>query len=286
MSDIEPEEDLDKIFQDSEDDQIKPIDVGGKPEEVAKPDSFHENLPPVEEKPEPDQGAEGDQTEQFLKDAIPEEPVREAEDYDDKERNFAKKGDFFDLMEKRPQLTRLQIGVGWDQRNMEVEPIDLDVSVFLLNKEEETREDEDFIFYNHMVALEGGVKHEGDNRTGAGDGDDENISIDLNMIPFDILKIMIVLSVYDQDMKGHHIKMTRNIFVRIVDSEDKDEIVRFNVEEEHLSTATAIKMAALVREGPKWYFEPIAEPVVGGLGKVATEYGLIIQELASTNEEI
>jgi tellurium resistance protein TerD len=188
-------------------------------------------------------------------------------------------------MEKRPQLNRIQIGVGWDQRNMEAEPIDLDAVVFLLNKDEQTREDEDFVFYNQMVTLDGAVKHEGDNRTGAGDGDDEVISIDLNGVPFDIMKIMIVLSVYDQDMKGHHIQMTKNIFVRLVDNEDRDEIIRFNIPEEDISTATAIRMAALVREGPKWFFEPIAEPVVGGLGKVAKGYGLIIQELASTSED-
>lgn len=269
--DTEPEEEnLDKLFEAEPEDDIKPIDIG------ERPDTIH-NPPPPPAKP-------AQEPEPFLKDSLDEKPMLDPMDYVDETRNFAAKGDFKEITEKKPGLHKIKIGVGWDQRDMEEEPIDLDVSLFLLNIDNVTRVDEDFIFYNQPIALDGAVKHDGDNRTGAGDGDDESITIDLNGVPFDIMKIMIVLSVYDQDMQGHHIQMTKNIFVRIVDEEEREEVIRFEIPEEELTTATAMKMAALVREGPKWYFEALAEPVIGGLGKVATEYELIIQEMMASGD--
>lgn len=178
------------------------------------------------------------------------------EDLESGERNFAKKGDFTEITEKKTNLNHITIGAGWDRTNMEEDPVDLDISLFLLNRNDKTREDEDFIFYNNTNALSGAIRHMGDNRTGAGDGDDETIHIDLNGVPFDILKIMIVLSIYDEDMKGHHLKMAKNIFVRILDTDEKEEIIRFEIPDEELTTATAMRVAALVREGPRWFFQP------------------------------
>lgn len=302
MSDMESDEDLGKFLKDAQEDDIRPIDIGGKdlPPITAPPPSV-QNRPPQplapeglkEEpgaasetalQPEPD-GEKASEPEDFLKSAIAAEgPKRTLEELTGEERNLAKKGDFTDIMESRQHLKQIQIGCGWDQTNYESDPVDLDVSLFLLNRDNMTRTDEDFVFYNNPAALDGAVRHMGDSRTGAGDGDDEMIKIDLNGVPFDVMKIMIVLSVYDPDFMGHHIKMAKNVYVRIVDQEDRNEVIRYEIDENDLSTATAIRMAALVREGPKWYFEALAEPVVGGLAKTATEYGLIIQEMSSTGE--
>lgn len=302
MSDTESEDDLAKLFGYVEaEDEVKPIDIGmedkeqkesppaQKPEPETKqdgtkppePDSTAEPAPPEEQTDEP--GAPADNTEQYLKDALDEKRAMSMEDLESAERNFAEKGDFVELTEKKPHLNKIIIGAGWDRKNMEEDPVDLDISIFLLNRDDKTREDEDFIFYNNMTALSGAIRHMGDSRTGAGDGDDETIHIDLNGVPFDVMKIMIVLSVYDEDSKGNHLQTVKNIFVRIIDEEEKDEVVRFEIPDEELTTATAMRMAALVREGPRWYFSALAEPVIGGLGAAATEYDIIVQEVASSN---
>lgn len=289
---MESEDDLEKLFGNAEDDSVKPIDIGVSPQpdlqngstqpEELSPETPLQNEP--SKKPEDGiQGPDDDRTEQYLKDELDADYATSIEDLESGERNFAQKGDFLDLTEKKPQLKKIKIGVGWDQKNMEEDPIDLDASIFLLNRDDKTREDEDFVFYNNMSTLDGAVRHLGDNRTGAGDGDDEEIHIDMNGIPFDVMKIMIVLSVYDEDFRGLHLQKVKNIFVRIVDEDDRDEIVRFQIPEEEVTTATAMRVAELVREGPRWYFSALAEPVVGGLGVVATEYDIIVQELASSN---
>src|SRR5262245_37821024 len=110
--------------------------------------------------------------------------------------NLAKLGDDINIMAKDPSLRRLHIGVGWDLNAFDTDAMDLDVSIFLLGKDEKTRVDEDFIFYNNMQALNGGVKHSGDSRTGAGDGDDESVVIDLQSLPFEVTKAVCVLSIY------------------------------------------------------------------------------------------
>src|SRR5690349_11201078 len=81
-------------------------------------------------------------------------------------------GDDINLTAKDPSLNKLVIGVGWDLNAFNADALDLDFSLFMLNKDGVTRADEDFVFYNQPVCLDGGIKHGGDSRTGAGDGDD------------------------------------------------------------------------------------------------------------------
>ena len=107
------------------------------------------------------------------------------------EDNFVRMGDEVNLLEKDPTLKNVLIGAGWDLNAFNADALDLDLSLFLLNKDKMTRMDSDFIFYNQKDALDGGIVHHGDSRTGAGDGDDENISVDLHAVPFDILQILI-----------------------------------------------------------------------------------------------
>lgn len=313
MSDMESEDDLAKLFGYNEEDKVKPIDMDENQKEPSQPDSDSgdkkgegstpsspqvtdappsppDNVPSEENTQEAEEpGAEApaptEDTEKYLQDALDEKHVMSMEDLESGERNFAKKGDFTEITEKKTNLNHITIGAGWDRTNMEEDPVDLDISLFLLNRNDKTREDEDFIFYNNTNALSGAIRHMGDNRTGAGDGDDETIHIDLNGVPFDILKIMIVLSIYDEDMKGHHLKMAKNIFVRILDTDEKEEIIRFEIPDEELTTATAMRVAALVREGPRWFFSALSEPVVGGLAAIATEYDIIVQELGSSGHD-
>ena len=118
-------------------------------------------------------------------------------------RNFIKAGEYCDLQEKDPTLKRLLVGTGWDQKAMEEAPVDIDLCLFLLDKNDQTRMDGDFVFYNNPMACDNAVKHMGDNRSGAGDGDDEVAFLDLTGIPFDVAKVMLVLSVYDEELEHY-----------------------------------------------------------------------------------
>lgn len=208
----------------------------------------------------------------------------DAPDHDEAQ-NFIAAGQTFNLTQAMPTLKNLIVAVGWDQRAFEEQKIDVDVSLFLLDKDGQTRTDEDFIFYNNMEGSEGAVKHLGDSRTGAGDGDDEQIDVDLNGIPYDVLKIAFVLSVYDPDELGHDFSKVKNVFLRLLNKEDDQEIVRFVINDDDLkASGRGLYMAALNREGPEWIFEAQGEAVKAGLAKIATNHGIIVKEVQSTSE--
>lgn len=197
-------------------------------------------------------------------------------------------GDFTQYLIKRyeqvnltridPTLKKVTVGMGWDVVGFDSEAPDLDASLFLLDKQDKTRVDEDFVFYNNPLGCNGAVEHSGDNRTGAGDGDDEVITIDLMALPFDVMKISFVVSIYDAAIRGHDFKNIRNTFMRIINKETGIELVKFNLDREFQEDpkATAVIVGVLLREGPNWFFEARGELVKGGLEKIATDYGIII----------
>ncbi|HIL29506.1 MAG TPA: hypothetical protein EYG18_09575, partial [Micavibrio sp.] len=127
------------------------------------------------------------------------------------------------------------------------------------------------------------VRHNYDSRTGAGDGDDETINVELNGVPFDLLKVVVVLSIYDPDFEGHHFGKVKNVYMRIVDKSDGLELFRYKLEDDLMSKGNALIIGTLIREGPKWIFEANSSDTInGGLAKYATDYGIIVKELQST----
>jgi len=193
------------------------------------------------------------------------------------EENLVVKGDYQDIRRKIPELKEIVIGAGWDIKMFEENPVDVDLSCFLLNKDDQTREDADFVFYNNDKGSNGAVRYMGDSRNGAGDGDDESIIIDLNSLPFDVMKVTFTLTIHEAAEKGHEFSRVRNMYMRIVNAYDDNEILRYRMSEEEFSGKTGIKVAELVREGPKWFLNVVGEPIPGGLASIATKYGLIIQ---------
>lgn len=194
------------------------------------------------------------------------------------EDNRVEVGDDINLTAKDPAMSRVMIGLGWDFNNFEGDSVDLDVSVFLLDKNNMTRVDEDFVFYNNMQALDGAVSHDGDNRTGAGEGDDETVSINLHGIPFDVLKLMFVVSIYKGAEKDQRLGMVRRAYIRLVNPENRFEILRYELNSAlEDRNETAMLVGSLNREGPKWHFTPLDEFVEGGLAQVATNYGIVVQ---------
>ena len=183
------------------------------------------------------------------------------------------------LIEKDPTLSKIVIATGWETNSFSTDTMDLDISLFLLDKTGKTRMDSDFIFYNQPEALDGGIVHAGDNRIGIGEGDDEAISIDLQSIPFDILQIPIMLSIYKGYEKEQSLESVRKAYIRIINAENDIEIIRFEIDElfeEHKETGAIIGM--LNREGPKWHYKADIEFIPGGLSEVARRYDLIINQ--------
>lgn len=189
-----------------------------------------------------------------------------------------KPGERVDLTRLDPTLKSIKVGLGWDVIGFDNEAPDLDASAFLLNRHDKTEADEDFVFYNNMKNLDGSVVHKGDSRTGAGDGDDESIDIDLLVLPFEVHKVVFSISIYDAAMRSHTFKNVRNCYLRIVNMDNDKEMMRFYLDkefEEH-PLATGLVVGAVLREGASWIFEGIGQFEDGGLQKIATDYGIVV----------
>ncbi len=191
--------------------------------------------------------------------------------------NRITKGQNVNLSALDPTMSNVVVSMGWDLNAFDADTLDLDLSCFLLNKDNETRFDEDFIFYNNLQDRDESVVHNGDSRTGAGDGDDESISINLNGIPFEATKVVFVLSIYRGEEKEQTLAGLRNSYIRILNASNSQELARYDLTPEVVeSKETGMLVASLNREGPKWHFEALGEFVEGGLAKIATDYAIIV----------
>lgn len=192
--------------------------------------------------------------------------------------NKVKKGENINLMSKDPALAHIIVGMGWDLNAFDSDPLDLDVSCFMLDKGGKTRMNEDFVFYNNTHSLESEIVHNGDSRTGAGDGDDESISIDLKAIPYDVMRLVFILSIYRGEEKDHSLSKVRNCYMRLINQDNSQELLRYEMAADlEDQKETAMIIGSLNREGPKWHFEVLGQCVEGGLGKIATGYDIIVQ---------
>lgn len=185
-------------------------------------------------------------------------------------------GEELNLTRKDPTMKKAIIGAGWDFRFFEGDPLDMDLCAFLLDKDGMTREDEDFIFYNNDKGAGGAIRHTGDNRTGAGEGDDETIFVDLNGMPYDVHKVVFVIAIYQGEEKDQHFGMVKNAFIRIVNEETGREMTRFDLTQEEAHGETGLIFCELVRDGVEWRFKATGEFIEGGLPRIATNYGIIV----------
>ncbi len=193
--------------------------------------------------------------------------------------NKAVLGDDINLTAKDPTLARILVGAGWDLNAFDADAMDLDLSVVMLDKNGTTRVDEDFIFYNQQEDQDRAVRHNGDSRTGAGDGDDESVTIDLQAVSFEIIQLLFVVSIYKGEEKKQSLSKVRNAYLRVTNSDTTYELVRYEMDSDLVDkTETAMVVASLNREGPKWHFTPVGEFVEGGLGAIATRYGMLIMQ--------
>lgn len=183
------------------------------------------------------------------------------------------KGGNISLSKQEPGLKAITVGLGWDARTTDGAPFDLDASAFLLGEAGRVRSDADFIFYNQPEGGNGSVKHMGDNRTGAGEGDDEQIKVLLDKVPDSIVKIPVTVTIHDADARRQNFGMIGSAFIRIVNDETGREIARYDLSEDS-STETAMIFGELYRHGGDWKFKAIGQGFAGGLGPLATNFGV------------
>lgn len=185
------------------------------------------------------------------------------------------KGGNLSLTKTDSTLDLATVGLGWDVRSTDGKAFDLDASAFLLDKNGHVRNDADFCFYGQLSIANGAIQHQGDNLTGEGDGDDEQIQITLSQVPADIEKIAIVVTIYEADQRKQNFGMVSNAFARLVNTKSDTEIVRFDLSED-ASTETAMIFAEIYRKDGGWSFKAIGQGYNGGLGAVAKNYGVNI----------
>lgn len=183
------------------------------------------------------------------------------------------KGARVNLSKSAPALKKVLIGLGWDTNKYSGSAdFDLDASVFCQNQNGRTEAD-GFVFYNNLSAYGGAVQHMGDNRTGEGDGDDEQIVIDLAAIPAHIQKIAVTITIDAAEQRGQNFGMVENSFCRLVDAETDREIARFDLGEDY-SVETAVVVGELYKHNGAWTFKAVGQGFSNGLLGLCRNYGL------------
>lgn len=167
---------------------------------------------------------------------------------------------------------KFTIGLGWDTNTSTTgTEFDLDASVFILGNNKKVLSDSHFIFYNNLKSPDGSVIHTGDNLTGDGDGDDEQVNIDLSKISSEVKEICIVVTIHDAENRKQNFGQVRNSFIRIVDDSNNTEMVKYELEED-FSIETAVEFGRIYNKDGQWKFEAIGAGMKGGLQDYLNKY--------------
>ncbi len=183
------------------------------------------------------------------------------------------KGGNVSLTKEAPGLTSVAVGLGWDLRTTTGTDFDLDASALACGENKKVLTDQHFVFYGNTRSPEGAVEHLGDNLTGAGEGDDEVINVDLAATPPTVTNIYFPVSIYEADARAQNFGQVQNAFIRIVDRSNGTELARYDLSED-ASTETAMVFGELYRNGPEWKFRAIGQGYASGLAGIARDYGV------------
>ena len=184
------------------------------------------------------------------------------------------KGQKVDLTKGNPGLKNIMAGLGWDVNAFDSGgDFDLDAAAFMLGADGKCPSDKEFIFYGNLVHASQAVKHLGDNLTGEGEGDDEQIEIDLSQVPADIEKIAFTVTIYDAEARRQNFGQVSNAFIRIVNSATGEEMIRYDLGED-VSIETAIVVGELYRNNGEWKFNAIGSGFQGGLAALCGHFGI------------
>ncbi|GAA4199383.1 TerD family protein [Pedobacter jeongneungensis] len=167
---------------------------------------------------------------------------------------------------------KFTIGLGWDTNSSSTgSAFDLDASIFILNDQRKLVSDENFVFYNNLVSPDGAVEHTGDNLTGDGDGDDEQIKIDLTKIDAKVSEICIVVTIHEAESRRQNFGQVRNSFIRIFDAVTNEVILKYELEED-FSIETAVEFGRIYKRENQWKFEAVGVGMKGGLQDYLNKY--------------
>ena len=183
------------------------------------------------------------------------------------------KGQKVDLTKGGSGTSKFLVGLGWDANSYDGAAFDLDASAFCVGADGKVTADTDFIFYNNLQHPSGGVVHKGDNLTGDGAGDDEQLDIDLSLVPANIEKIIFAVTINDAEVRNQNFGQVSNAYIRVVDMSTNQEVLRYDLSEDY-SIETALEVGALYRNGAEWKFNAIGAGYEGGLAALCGAHGL------------
>ena len=183
------------------------------------------------------------------------------------------KGQRVSLTKDNPGLSRVLVGLGWDVNKYDGQyAFDLDAEAFLLQANGKLQNSSDLVFYNNLKHSSGAVIHMGDNLTGEGEGDDEQIEIDLSRVPAGVEKIDITVTIYEADKRKQNFGQVSNAFVRVVNQSNNQELIRYDLGED-FSIETAVIVGELYRKNGEWNFVAIGSGFKGGLHALNQNFG-------------
>ena len=183
------------------------------------------------------------------------------------------KGGNVSLTKAEPGLEKIIVGLGWNARATTGDGFDLDASIFLLNEAGRVRSDSDFIFFNNKKSADGSVEHLGDNRTGAGEGDDEVIRVDLARVPADVQKIVFTVSIYEAETRRQNFGMISSAFIRVLNNATRNEITKYDLSED-ASVETSMIFGEVYRHNDEWKFRAVGQGFAGGFPALVASYGV------------
>ena len=184
------------------------------------------------------------------------------------------KGQKVDLPKGNPGLSKIIVGLGWDTNKYDGgADFDLDAAAFLLAANGKVASDSDFVFYGNLKHSSGGVEHMGDNLTGEGDGDDEQIKVNLAAVPASVDKIGFTVTIYEAESRKQNFGQVSNAYIRIVDETSNAELIRYDLGED-FSVETAVVVGELYRNNGEWKFNAIGSGFQGGLKALCQNYGV------------
>lgn len=184
------------------------------------------------------------------------------------------KGQKLDLTKGNPGLDQLEIGLGWDVNNHGSTSYDLDAEVFMLNEAGRVVSPSHVIFYNNLKSPDGAVCHNGDNRTGDGEGDDETIDVTLSKISSDVKKLVFAVTIDSALAKRQNFGQVSNAYIRIVNKATNQELCRFDLSEDH-SASISMVVGEVYRHNAEWKFGATEQGSAKDLAGLCSEYGAV-----------
>jgi tellurium resistance protein TerD len=183
------------------------------------------------------------------------------------------KGGNVSLTKEAPGLTNVVVGLGWDIRTTTGADFDLDASAIVLGADGKVLSDKHFVFFNNLTSPDGTIEHTGDNLTGEGEGDDEQVKLNLAGMAAEVDKVVFPVSIYDADSRSQSFGQVRNAFIRVVNAAGNAEIARYDLTED-ASTETAMVFGEIYRNGADWKFRAVGQGYASGLAGIARDFGV------------